>query len=88
MEWLRRAPDDAPSRWYSRDRARCRREECVVKVKELKAKVKALEVELRRLTNTFNTIVEGQVRVVQAELSEVKIRFESIRLYKLWTKCI
>ena len=76
MEWLRRAEESGvdsgaqPSRPSSR--AQCRAAACTSKINDLKAKVKALEAELRPLTRMFKIEVEGQVRVVHAELALVQ----------------
>ena len=78
-EWLRRAPEEeAPaSRWSSRDAARCRRAECVSKVKDLKAKLQTAKATLAPLQSQFNanvkTEVAGQTRALHAELVAAKI---------------
>lgn len=78
MEWLRRGPESsAPARNSSRNAARCRREECVARLAELKAEVKGLEAIVRPLQRSFRTEVEGQVRCLHVELSEAKIQLES-----------
>jgi hypothetical protein len=76
VEWqLRRLESSAPpSRPSSRasSRERCQKAACASKIGDLKKEIKSLEAQLRPLTNMFKTEVEGQVRVVHAELALVQ----------------